>query len=96
MLVGESGSTVEKYASSNGVNFCDIKKFNLNSRQNARKSPGDVDGNSVISIADAVKLQSWLLNKATPGIVPANMDVNGDSKVNAFDMVAIKQKLTDK
>lgn len=96
MLVGEGGSTVEKYASANNVPFCDIKKFNYNSRLNARKSPGDVDGNSVISIADAVKLQSWLLNKSTPGIVPANMDVNSDGKVNAFDMVAIKQKITAK
>lgn len=95
MLVGEANTTVETYAKNNNIAFCDIKKFNLSSRQNARKTPGDVDGNSVISIADAVKLQSWLLNKPTPGIVPANMDVNGDGKVNAFDIVALKQKLTN-
>lgn len=96
ILVGKTGSTVEAYANSNKIAFCDIDEFNLDARKLARNVPGDVDGNAIVSVADAVKLQSWLLNKPTPGIIGANMDVNGDGRVDSFDMIAMRKKLMKK
>ena len=93
LIAGEPGSSSHTYATDNNIAFCDVKDFDLTARQNSRKTPGDVDGNSVISVADAVKLQSWLFNKPIEDYVPGNMDVNSDGKVNSLDMIAIRQKL---
>ena len=96
VLVGEPGSTVETYANANKIAFVPIGEFDLNARKLARNVPGDIDGNTVISVADAVKLQSWLLGKPTPGIIGSNMDLDGDKRVDAFDMVAMRKKLVNK
>lgn len=93
LIAGETGSSSHTYATENNIAFCDVKDFDLSARQNSRKTPGDIDGNSVISVADAVKLQSWLFNKSIEDYVPENMDVNSDGKVNTLDMVSIRQKL---
>lgn len=93
VLVGETGSTVEEYATKYGITFCDVNSFDLSEREQSRKTPGDVDGNGLVSVVDAVKLQSWLLAKDTPGIIGANMDLNGDSVVDALDMVSMRSKL---
>lgn len=93
LLVGEMNSTVYNYASSNKIAFCNIKNFDLSQREQGRKTPGDVDGNGLITIVDAVKLQSWLLGKDTPGVVGGNMDLNGDGRVDVFDMVLMRKKL---
>lgn len=96
ILVGETGSTVEEYATANKIEFCDINDFDLEARQLARNVPGDIDGNTIVSVADAVKLQSWLLNKSATGIIPANMDLNDDGAVDSFDMIYMRKKLLSK
>lgn len=94
LLVGESGSTVEEYATANKLAFCDINDFDWSEREAGRNTPGDVDGNGLVTVVDAVKLQNWLLGRDTPGIVGNNMDLDSDGSVNVFDLVALKQKLT--
>ena len=96
VLVGNTGSSVEEYANNYKIAFKDINDFDLNARKLARNVPGDIDGNTVVSIADAVKLQSWLLGKPTPGIIGSNMDLTGDKRVDSFDMIAMRNKLTSK
>lgn len=92
LLVGETGSTVEAYAEKSKLAFQDINTFDLDDRRSNRNTPGDVDGNGLVSAPDAVKLQSWLLNRQTTGVVTANMDVNGDGVVDSFDLVLLRQK----
>ncbi len=93
LLVGEAGSSVQTYADKNKVAFADVATFDLADRQSGRNNAGDVDGNSFISMTDAVKLQSWLVKKQTPGVVPSNMDVNGDGRVDAFDLIVLRSKI---
>lgn len=95
LLVGESGSSVQTYAEKYKVAFQDVSTFNLDERRQNRNTPGDVDGNSIISTADAVKLKSWILGKETPGIFGENMDLNGDGRVDSFDLVLLRQKLIE-
>lgn len=95
LLVGESGSSVQTYADKYKVAFQDVSTFNLDERRQNRNTPGDVDGNSIISAADAVKLQSWILGKQTTGTVGANMDLNGDGRADSFDLVLLKQKIIE-
>lgn len=94
VLVGESGSSVQEYADSSQVAFEDVSSFDLAARQKTRHTLGDVDGNSVISTVDVVKMQSWLLKKATPGLYSENMDLNKDGVVDVFDLSLLKRKLT--
>lgn len=94
LLVGEKDSSVSTYAEKNKIAFQDINTYDAAERNNGRTTPGDVDGNTIVSAADAVKLQSWLLGKATPGIVGANMDINKDKRVDAYDLVLLRKILT--
>lgn len=54
---------------------------------------GDVNGDGHCTVADAVMLQSFLLcsGKLT---VPEAADLNGDRRINAFDMVLMRKILT--
>lgn len=94
LVIGESGSSVQTFAEKNKVAFCAIEDYDPNNREN-RTTPGDVDGNGVVSIADAVLLQKYLLGTETDaGKVNAkNADLNKDSKLNAVDLTLLKQKL---
>ncbi|MDE5770819.1 MAG: leucine-rich repeat protein [Ruminococcus sp.] len=95
LLVGESGSSVQSYAEKSNIAFQDVSTFNIDERRQNRNTPGDIDGNSLISIADAVKLQSWLVGKQTTGIVGTNMDLNGDGRSDSFDLVLLRQKIIE-
>lgn len=95
LLVGESGSSVQTYAEKSKVAFQDVSTFNIDERRQNRNVPGDIDGNSIISTADAVKLQSWLVGKQTTGTVGANMDLNGDGRSDSFDLVLLRQKIIE-
>lgn len=55
---------------------------------------GDIDGNSKISIADAVLLQKWLL--AVPGTKLSNLkaaDLCEDGRIDVFDLCLLKRTL---
>ncbi|MEE5991816.1 MAG: leucine-rich repeat protein [Oscillospiraceae bacterium] len=94
VLVGTPGSTVEEYAVKNKITFADIATFDPNSTvSNIR---GDVDGNSVISVADLVKMNRWLHKVPTGGVYASNMDMNGDKVVNVIDLALLKQMLSKK
>ncbi|MDE5583632.1 MAG: leucine-rich repeat protein [Ruminococcus sp.] len=95
LLVGETGSTVQTYAEKSKIAFQDINSFDLDERRANRNTPGDVDGNGIISAPDAVKLQSWVLGRQTTGIVTANMDLNGDGNIDVFDVVLLRQKVIE-
>lgn len=56
---------------------------------------GDINADGIVSIADAVLLQKWLL--AVPGTVLPNWkagDMNGDARLNAVDLTLLKRILT--
>ena len=93
VLVGDPGSSVEEYATKNKVAFTAVGSFDQAARDKMRHTVGDVDGNSVISVLDAVKMQKWVLGKKTPGIYPDNMDMNADGVVDVFDLALLKKKL---
>lgn len=93
VIVGDPGSSVKTYATTNKVEFMDVSAFDLAARQSKRHSLGDVDGNGVISAVDAAKMQSWILNKSTPGIYGENMDINKDGVVDIYDLALLKRKL---
>lgn len=93
LLVGEADSTVYDYAVANEIAFCDVNDFDMSQREEGRNTPGDVDGNGLITVVDAVKLQGWLLGRDTPGVVGANMDLNKDNYVDVFDMILLRDKL---
>ncbi len=93
VLVGEPGSTVEEYAVKNKITFCDVAEFDPSSHPTESNIPGDVDGNSVISVVDLMKMDNWLHNIPTSGIYAANMDINGDKVVNVIDLALLKRML---
>ena len=70
-----------------------MANFDLSARQGKRHTKGDVDGNSIISVVDAVKMQKWVLNKSCPGIYAENMDINEDGVVDVFDLGLLKRTL---
>jgi hypothetical protein len=51
--------------------------------------PGDVNGDGVVDIADAVCLVNHVVDNATPKFFEAVADVNGDGKVDVFDVLMI-------
>lgn len=94
VLVGTPGSSVEEYAVKNKITFADVATFDANA--NVSSIRGDVDGNSVVSVADLVKMNKWIHRVPTAGIYASNMDINGDKVVNVVDLALLKQMLSKK
>lgn len=94
LAVGDSGSSVQTYADKSKVAFCDTKDYDPAERAK-RNTPGDVDGNGLVSVADAVKLEKYLLgSEPDPTSIRANnADLNKDQKLNAVDLTLLKMKL---
>ena len=94
LCAGESDSTVKTYADANKVPFCDIKEYDPAERAK-RNTPGDVDGNGLVSVADAVKLTKYLLGSdpEPEKLKAGNADLNKDQKINAVDLTLLKMKL---
>lgn len=80
---GYKNSTAEKYAKEIRREFIPII------------SMGDANGDGSFNIADAVTLQKWL-NSDPEGKISSTdvVDFNSDGKINAFDLVLMRQKLT--
>lgn len=53
---------------------------------------GDLNGDNVTDISDAVLLQKFLIKKVA-NLGGANGDLNGDGKVNVFDLITLKRIL---
>lgn len=53
---------------------------------------GDVNADGIVNSADAVELQKFLVKKLTT--VKNSYDINDDTKINIFDLVALKGILT--
>lgn len=96
LVIGETGSSVQEYAEKYKMNFADVDGFDMAARKKTHYTPGDVDGNGVISAVDCVKLQKWILRKASPGLFAENMDLNGDGVSDIFDLALLKHKLSKK
>lgn len=94
-IYGKAGSEAETYANSNDIKFLDASKYDINGILQKRSKPGDVNGDGLVSIVDAVLLQRWLLGGQVSGIYGPNMDVNGDGAVNVFDLCIAKQLLIE-
>lgn len=93
LVVGETGSTVEAYATANNIPFCDVNAYDPSTREK-RVTPGDVDGNGLVTIADAVRLQKYLLGSDKKSAFnAANADLNGDRKINAVDLTMLKRMI---
>ena len=59
--------------------------------------PGDVNRDYVFSIADVVLMQKWLLGRADTKLTDIKAaDLNGDGKLNVFDLCLMKRKLFTK
>ena len=57
---------------------------------------GDVNVDGVFNIADAVALQSFLLNRRAEGVSAwENGDFNGDGMLDVFDLCAMKKAITE-
>lgn len=93
-VVGNSGSTAEGYANDNGFTFVDINSYDASDRELSKKLLGDVDCNGLVSISDAVRLQSWLVGRSV-GVYGDNMDMNSDGVVNVFDLCLLKKQLLE-
>lgn len=58
---------------------------------------GDLNGDSSVTIADAVILEKFLLNDSEVSeIVSANADLNDDGRTDVFDMVIMRKMITGK
>lgn len=95
LVVGTPGSAAETYATKNEIPFQDVATYDAQERLKARKKPGDVDINGLITVSDAVKMQRWLTREISSGVYGDNMDVNGDGSINCFDLVMLKRMLLD-
>ena len=97
VIYGTPGTEAETYANDNEIQFKDVKTYNKSAILKQRTKLGDVNMDGIISIADAVKLQSWLLAKpeGSIGIYGPNMDLTQDGRVDAFDMILMRRKLIE-
>lgn len=91
-VVGVPSSTAEIYADENNLVFVDIGSYNADERELSKKKLGDVNCDGIISIADAVKMQAWVLGKDN-GCYTPNMDITGDGNYNVFDLVELKRMI---
>lgn len=96
-VYGTPGSEAETYANANEFEFKDVKTYNKAAILKQRTKLGDVNMDGIISIADAVKLQQWLLGNpsGSVGIYGPNMDLTQDGRVDAFDMILMRRKLIE-
>lgn len=78
-IYGELGSAAEKYAIDNEINFVPIGSSTIK---------GDLNGNGFIRATDLQLMKSGL----TKGEFAPNSDMNGDGKVNVFDLVSQKKE----
>lgn len=60
------------------------------------KTVGDCNGDGVITIADVVIIQRWLITGETNGSDGKSSDVNGDGIVNVFDLIYVKKVVLTK
>ncbi len=59
---------------------------------------GDIDGDGVVTEKDVLLMKDWLLKLSNSGSISttANVDINGDGKVNVADQLVIKRILDAK
>ena len=83
-IKGVKGSVAEEYANEVGFDFVAIEEEII----------GDVDGNGVLSVADATSIQKYSadLIEFTDSQIEA-ADVNGDGAINVLDATAVQQIL---
>ena len=55
---------------------------------------GDVNTDGIVNVVDVVTLTGWLLNRDGISIANANADMDADGRISAFDLAALKMKLT--
>lgn len=84
------------YANLHNMTFIDESEFDAEARKEEREYKfADVNNDGVVSIADAVKLQSWLVKKDTQIEEGMNLDVNRDGCINVFDEIILKRKVME-
>lgn len=57
---------------------------------------GDANGDGLVTIADAVMLQKWLLAKSKELTYWENVDLCKDNKIDVFDLCLLKRMLIEK
>ncbi len=83
VIKGFSNTEVERYANAHGMTFVPLDG-----------EKGDINNDGNINVADAVTLNSFLLAKKNAILTDWNAaDLNGDSSVNSFDMVYMRNKI---
>ena len=80
-VTGYKGTEAERYAAEWGLNFTALET-----------ETGDVNLDGQVSVADAVTLLRHLLGRYT-STGAAYGDMNGDSSVDSFDMVSMRNKI---
>ena len=88
-IYGHKGTAAETYANENDCIFVDIDA--------PQATAGDINADGKANIADAVLLQKYLLvsEQFTKEQYEA-ADLNGDSSVDVFDMIAMRKIITKK
>lgn len=65
--------------------------------QNSHVIKGDVDGNGVVNVADAVLLTQFILGKRDITIASNDAaDVNSDGRINSFDLIDLRDIISGK
>ncbi len=82
VIHGYAGSTAQAYAEKYGRTFVPIPEL-----------PGDVSGDGIFSVTDAVQLQKYLLDASTPLAEWAAADLSADGRLDAFDLCVMKRML---
>jgi hypothetical protein len=88
IIYGYSGSTAEAYA----------KKYNRQfiAYDTSNDTPGDVNCDGTVSIADIVSLQNFLLGRTKTLGNWKNADLCKDNRLDAFDMILMRRLLIEK
>ena len=88
VIKGYKGSTAEEYA----------KKYNRQfiAYDTSNDTPGDVNCDGTVSIADIVSLQNFLLGRTKSLGNWKNADLCKDNRLDAFDMILMRRLLIEK
>lgn len=94
MLFGDSeDGSVASYASSNGIPFSVYTDAVIKTRIVEKSRKGDVNANGLITVTDVVAMHKWLHGSNDVSVVAKNMDLNGDSICNIYDLILLKRLL---
>ena len=91
----EAGGYHASWKTANKSTLSVLHEFQNETTPECPYSMGDINTDNQINIADAVKLEKYILNTEKPDSNLVLSDLNFDGKTDVFDMIEMRNKITE-